>query len=101
MPVSATSLGDLKLETVDTDIDQNTILSHLLTRREIMLVLTRKPEERIVIGGEIEVKVIAVRGNRVRLGIDCPDHISILRSELVPRIRPHSDPNPPPETVVP
>jgi carbon storage regulator len=48
-----------------------------------MLVLSRKREERILIGDDIEVKVIAVLGNRVRLGITCPADVRILRSELV------------------
>lgn len=50
-----------------------------------MLVLSRKREERILIGDDIEVKVVAVLGNRVRLGISCPKDVRILRSELVPQ----------------
>jgi len=37
-----------------------------------MLVLSRKREERILIGDVIEIKVVAIHGNRVRLGITCP-----------------------------
>jgi carbon storage regulator len=47
-----------------------------------MLVLTRKPGERVEIGGVIEVKVVSVQGNRVRLGISAPSRISIRRGEL-------------------
>jgi carbon storage regulator len=49
-----------------------------------MLVLTRKKSEAIRIGDDITIKVIDVRGKTVRLGIEAPGHVSILRAELVP-----------------
>lgn len=48
-----------------------------------MLVLSRKKEESIRIGDEITIKVISVKGGGVRLGIDAPKDISIMRSELL------------------
>ncbi|HZT81661.1 MAG TPA: carbon storage regulator [Gemmataceae bacterium] len=47
-----------------------------------MLVLSRKPGEKVVIGGGITVQVVSVRGNRVRLAIDAPDDVHIVRAEL-------------------
>jgi carbon storage regulator len=47
-----------------------------------MLVLSRKNGECIVIDGGIKVQVIGVGGNRVRLGIDAPKELLILRNEL-------------------
>lgn len=47
-----------------------------------MLVLSRKPGEAIRIGTELEVKVISIRSNRVRLAFEGPRHIRIMRSEL-------------------
>lgn len=47
-----------------------------------MLVLSRKQGERICIGEGIELQVVAIHGGRVRLGITCPGHIRILRTEL-------------------
>ncbi|WP_437224066.1 carbon storage regulator [Planctomicrobium sp. SH661] len=47
-----------------------------------MLVLTRKKQESIRIGNDIEVVVLEVAKNRVRLGFKCPAHISITREEL-------------------
>jgi carbon storage regulator len=47
-----------------------------------MLVLSRKVGEKLVIGNEIWVTVVAVNGNRVRVGIAAPDDVPILRSEL-------------------
>ena len=48
-----------------------------------MLVLTRKRGELIQIDGNIQVTVISVQGNRVRLGIEAPDNVSVRRGELV------------------
>ncbi len=47
-----------------------------------MLVLTRKPEEVLLIGDQIRIKVISTHGNRVRLGIEAPPNISIQREEM-------------------
>lgn len=47
-----------------------------------MLVLSRKSDESIVIGGNVTVRILAVRGNTVRIGIEAPKEVSILRSEL-------------------
>lgn len=49
-----------------------------------MLVLTRKLNEAIVVDGEVEITVLQVRGNRIRLGIAAPAHVSIRRGELNP-----------------
>lgn len=46
-----------------------------------MLVLTRKQGEEILIGDDIRIKIIRTGGN-VRIGIDAPDHIRVVRSEL-------------------
>ncbi len=47
-----------------------------------MLVLSRKTGQSIEIGDEVTVNVTDVKGNRVRLSIQAPQHVSILRSEL-------------------
>jgi carbon storage regulator len=47
-----------------------------------MLVLTRKPRQKVVIGEDITVTILEVGGNKVRLGIEAADHIRVLRSEL-------------------
>jgi carbon storage regulator len=48
-----------------------------------MLVLTRKPGEKLIIGNGITVTLVAVRGGRVRLGIEAPVDVSVMRSELI------------------
>jgi carbon storage regulator len=47
-----------------------------------MLVLSRKQGQQVVIGEDITVTIVAVAGNKVRLGIEAPEHIPVLRSEL-------------------
>lgn len=47
-----------------------------------MLVLSRKPGEKIYIGSGITITVIEVKGNKSRLGIDAPDDVPIVRAEL-------------------
>jgi carbon storage regulator len=47
-----------------------------------MLSLTRKEGESVIIGDDIEITVVDVSGDKVRLGIKAPDNISVLRAEL-------------------
>lgn len=47
-----------------------------------MLVLIRKGDESIIIGKDIKVTVLGVEGDRVKLGIEAPRDVSILRQEL-------------------
>ncbi|MCA8997241.1 MAG: carbon storage regulator [Planctomycetaceae bacterium] len=47
-----------------------------------MLVLSRKPGERILIGDEIAVTVVRIGPNTVRIGIDAPRNMNIVRDEL-------------------
>ncbi len=51
-----------------------------------MLILTRKAEQGIVIDGRITVRVLAVEGERVKLGIDAPITVGVLREELVQQV---------------
>jgi carbon storage regulator len=50
-----------------------------------MLVLSRKYQDTIVIDQRIRIKVLAIRGDRIRLGIEAPDDVAILRGELTLR----------------
>jgi carbon storage regulator len=52
-----------------------------------MLVLSRKQEEKIVIGENIEIAIVEVRGDRVRLGIVAPKDVEVHRKEIYDRIR--------------
>jgi carbon storage regulator CsrA len=48
-----------------------------------MLILARKQNESIVVSGHIRIKVLEVKGNTVRIGIEAPQEVKILRGELV------------------
>jgi carbon storage regulator len=50
--------------------------------REVMLVLSRKTSERILIGDEIAITILRIGPNSVRVGIDAPKTMSIVRGEL-------------------
>ena len=52
-----------------------------------MLVLTRKPGEGFIIGDNITVKVIEVKGGGIRIGIDAPNDMKIYREEVYNRVR--------------
>ncbi len=56
-----------------------------------MLVLQRKIGEKLIIGDSITVSVVSVDGTRVKLAINAPPEISILRSELVETINVNKD----------
>lgn len=47
-----------------------------------MLVLSRKPGERIFLGDDVEVVVLEVRGDRVKLGFNAPSYVPIQRGEI-------------------
>lgn len=47
-----------------------------------MLILTRRVDERIFIGDDITLCVLDIEGNRVRLGLDAPKDVAILREEI-------------------
>ncbi|MBM7600541.1 carbon storage regulator [Virgibacillus halotolerans] len=52
-----------------------------------MLVLTRKMNESIQIGDNIEIKVLAVEGDQIKLGIDAPKSLDIYRKEIYAAIQ--------------
>lgn len=52
-----------------------------------MLVLSRKKDEKIIIGDNITLMVIEIRGDKVRLGIDAPKEVSVHREEVYNAIK--------------
>lgn len=63
-----------------------------------MLILTRRPGESIQVGDDIEISVLEIRGNQVRLGINAPTDVLVLRSELVDQNRKPDAGQPKPST---
>jgi carbon storage regulator len=56
-----------------------------------MLVLSRKRDERIVIGDNIVITVVEVRGDKVRLGIEAPSEVPVHRQEVLDAMRRSSE----------
>jgi carbon storage regulator len=57
-----------------------------------MLVVSRKSNQRLIIGGCIRITVLRIQGGKVRLGVEAPAEVSILRQEVIeqsPRPQPH------------
>lgn len=52
-----------------------------------MLILTRKLGEGLFIGDDIRITVVEVRGRQIRLGIEAPSHVVVLREEIYKRVR--------------
>ena len=57
-----------------------------------MLVLTRKSNQSIMIGDDIEVSVLSVVGEKVRIGIQAPQHVPVFRTEIYLEIQRQQEP---------
>lgn len=56
-----------------------------------MLILTRRVGETLIIGNDVSVTVLGVKGNQVRLGVDAPKEVSVHREEIYQRIQQEKD----------
>ena len=52
-----------------------------------MLILTRREGESVLIGDEVTITVLRVKGNQVRLGVNAPKNVSVQREEISERVR--------------
>ncbi len=52
-----------------------------------MLILTRRVGETVMIGDEVTVTVLGVKGNQVRVGVNAPKHVTVHREEIFKRIQ--------------
>jgi carbon storage regulator len=57
----------------------------------VMLILTRRVGETLVIGDDVTVTVLGVRGNQVRLGVNAPKDVAVHREEIYQRIQNEKD----------
>lgn len=51
-----------------------------------MLILTRRVSEEVMIGDDIKIKILGVKGNQVRIGIAAPEDVSVHREEIYQRV---------------
>ncbi len=52
-----------------------------------MLILTRRVGETLMVGDEVSITVLGVKGNQVRIGVNAPKHIAVHREEIYQRIQ--------------
>ncbi|MBA2710137.1 MAG: carbon storage regulator CsrA [Tatlockia sp.] len=52
-----------------------------------MLILTRRIGEAIIVGDDVDITILGVKGNQVRLGINAPKEVSVHRDEIYQRIQ--------------
>lgn len=58
-----------------------------------MLILTRKTGESLLIGDDIEITVLSVRGGQVKLGVKAPKNVAVHREEIYQRIKAATEQN--------
>jgi carbon storage regulator len=58
-----------------------------------MLILTRRVGETLMVGDNVTVTVLGVKGNQVRIGVNAPKDVAVHREEIYDRIRKESDSN--------
>jgi carbon storage regulator len=58
-----------------------------------MLILTRRVGETVMIGDDVTITVLGVKGNQVRVGINAPKHVAVHREEIYERIKREQHPD--------
>jgi len=71
-----------------------------LKEKRSMLILTRRIGETLMIGDEVTVTVLGVKGNQVRIGVNAPKEVAVHREEIYQRIQKENNGNDSTEEVV-
>ena len=61
-----------------------------------MLILTRRVGETLMVGDEVTITVLGVKGNQVRIGVNAPKDVAVHREVIYQRIQKEKDPEPTP-----
>ncbi len=59
-----------------------------------MLILTRRVGETLMVGDDVTITVLGVKGNQVRIGVNAPKDVAVHREEIYQRIKKEQDPEP-------
>jgi carbon storage regulator len=67
--------------------DPDSLAGRRIMEERTMLILTRRVGETLMIGNEVTVTVLGVKGNQVRVGINAPKNVAVHREEIFERIK--------------
>jgi carbon storage regulator len=63
------------------------ITDKYVNKEIVMLILTRRVGETLMVGDDVTITVLGVRGNQVRIGVNAPRRVAVHREEIYQRIR--------------
>jgi carbon storage regulator len=77
---------DVGQRRIDSGCDRFTRTNRQIIRTEdfAMLVLSRKVNEKIMIGNDIVITIVKIDRNQIRIGIEAPGHVPVYREEILP-----------------